>query len=113
MEKIDVAELLYRAADAIRYQEIIASLPDCSSCGKRPRCLYVPRAGAPTRINCPLWSKYATAPSYHGRLIDADDLLAKHTRTQFYGDCGEYSFDYVSVDDIIQAPTIALFKERT
>ncbi len=53
-DEIDVAALLYKAADAIRLSERLLALHDCNDCG-RPVCQYIPDPGQPTRINCPLW----------------------------------------------------------
>ena len=54
-EDIDVAAILYKAADAIRYYERISILPDCNTCIKR-NCEYRPKLGSSTRINCPHWT---------------------------------------------------------
>lgn len=55
-EEIDVAALLYKAADAIRLSERLMALHDCNDCG-RPGCQYIPDPGQPTRMNCPLWKE--------------------------------------------------------
>ena len=52
---IDIAALLIKAADCIRYAERISALHDCNDCGKVKTCEYLPRIGENTRINCPLW----------------------------------------------------------
>ena len=55
-DKIDVAALLYKAADALRWQEEILKLPSCHDCGKVGRCEYEPTLGQYVRINCPHWT---------------------------------------------------------
>lgn len=55
-DDIDVAALLYEAADAIRLNERLLRMHDCNDCG-RPGCKYIPDPGQPTRINCPLWEE--------------------------------------------------------
>lgn len=54
--EIDVAAILYKAADAIRYMERIAALHDCNDCGRKGDCPIMPNYGAETRINCFFWS---------------------------------------------------------
>ena len=58
-DEIDVAALLYKAADAIRLSERLLALHDCNDCG-RPVCQYIPDPGQPTRINCPHWERRQT-----------------------------------------------------
>ena len=55
MEKIDIAALLYQAADRIRAAEEILAQPNCNDCGRRGMCKYEPRAGETVRANCPHW----------------------------------------------------------
>lgn len=55
MDKIDLANLLYYAADCIRFYERISALHDCNDCLLNGTCGYRPRPGDYTRINCPIW----------------------------------------------------------
>ena len=56
MEELDVAAILYKAADAIRYMERISELHDCNDCGRKGNCSIMPRYGEATRINCFYWA---------------------------------------------------------
>ena len=56
MEDLDVAAILYKAADAIRYMERIAKLHDCNDCGRQGNCSIMPMYGEATRINCFYWA---------------------------------------------------------
>lgn len=55
-ENIDVAAILYKAADAIRYMERMSELHDCNDCSRKGDCPMMPDYGAQTRINCFFWS---------------------------------------------------------
>ena len=54
-DEIDVAEILYKAADAIRYMERLTELHDCNDCARKLNCQMLPAYGAATRINCFFW----------------------------------------------------------
>ena len=54
---IDVAAILYKAADAIRYMERISALHDCNDCARKQDCQMCPRCGEQTRINCFFWTE--------------------------------------------------------
>ena len=51
---IDIAAILYKVADALRFYDRIKALPDCNTCVIRG-CEYMPKYGDYTRINCPHW----------------------------------------------------------
>lgn len=58
--KLDVAAILYKAADALRWQEKILALPSCNDCRKNGHCEYEPRPGDYVRINCAFWEQEAS-----------------------------------------------------
>ena len=51
-----LAILLSNAADLISLGECVLDLPSCNDCAKSIECEYVPKLGAPSRFNCPLWA---------------------------------------------------------
>ena len=52
-----LAKAFFYIGDCIRFTESIKKQNTCNGCGKIKTCEYRPDWGAPTRINCPLWSR--------------------------------------------------------
>lgn len=55
MNDMEIASILYKAADAIKWKEHMLSLPTCYNCGKKGNCKHIPSTMRDVRINCPLW----------------------------------------------------------
>lgn len=55
MTNDELKTMCYQIIDLINYQENIAKLNGCNTCGKSKSCIYVPKLGEYERINCFAW----------------------------------------------------------
>jgi len=55
-EAADAIEKLTAKVESLQFfADNISKLPDCNTCLKQKICVFVPKCGEYSRINCPVW----------------------------------------------------------
>ena len=70
MNDIDVAAILYKAADAVRQLDVLTGLPSCQDCGRKD-CKHKPLVGQWVRYNCYDWKPQKEGCKYLSDEFDA------------------------------------------